>query len=273
MSATDQAELDAILAAVRDEPDEDVHRLAAADWWDDHGDADRAEFVRVQLALARLDAELIRCGNASCPGCRERAGLEARQRNLLQWPRFWDWFGPVIGDAWPGSPAVSIRPDLTCEVGYFVGRAGEVRWRLRPRRGFVDVVRAPLVDWLRWSARWFERTPLLAYQPSSVAPSPRDEIRAHGVTFWQDESVGRLRVLDLSAVLRDRPRPGGHGLNDRWYAEFMAGSRYAFRPWRGLRRVVLPGGYADLEQSRRLQWRALIPGVEVTFRQPAEENP
>lgn len=130
MSATDQAELDAILAAARDEPDEDVHRLAAADWWDDHGDGDRAEFVRVQLSLARLDAELMateRCGDASCPGCRERAALEARQRNLLQWPQFWDWFGPALPlSAWPGSPAVSISPDLTSRRG--VTSPGQRAW-------------------------------------------------------------------------------------------------------------------------------------------------
>jgi uncharacterized protein (TIGR02996 family) len=43
--------LDAICAS----PDDDTDRLIYADWLDDHGDADRAAFIRAQCALARLD--------------------------------------------------------------------------------------------------------------------------------------------------------------------------------------------------------------------------
>lgn len=48
----DRAILDAIVAA----PDEDTPRLVYADWCDDHGLAERAEFVRVQVERARLPA-------------------------------------------------------------------------------------------------------------------------------------------------------------------------------------------------------------------------
>jgi uncharacterized protein (TIGR02996 family) len=44
---------DAFLAAIREEPEDDTHRLVFADWLDEHGDADRAEFIRLQCALAR----------------------------------------------------------------------------------------------------------------------------------------------------------------------------------------------------------------------------
>jgi uncharacterized protein (TIGR02996 family) len=44
----------ALLAAVIDEPDDDLHRLAYADWCDENGDSDRAEFIRVQIELTRL---------------------------------------------------------------------------------------------------------------------------------------------------------------------------------------------------------------------------
>ena len=43
--------LDAILR----EPGEPTHRLVYADWLEEQGDAERAEFVRAQCALARLD--------------------------------------------------------------------------------------------------------------------------------------------------------------------------------------------------------------------------
>jgi uncharacterized protein (TIGR02996 family) len=44
----------ALLAAIRESPDEDTPRLAYADWLDEHGDPDRAEFIRVQCAVVRL---------------------------------------------------------------------------------------------------------------------------------------------------------------------------------------------------------------------------
>src|SRR5262245_14756362 len=40
--------------AVLDAPDDDAPRLAYADWLDDHGDPDRAQFIRLQCRLARL---------------------------------------------------------------------------------------------------------------------------------------------------------------------------------------------------------------------------
>jgi uncharacterized protein (TIGR02996 family) len=36
-------------------PEDDTPRLIYADWLEDHGDPDRAAFIRVQCALARLD--------------------------------------------------------------------------------------------------------------------------------------------------------------------------------------------------------------------------
>jgi uncharacterized protein (TIGR02996 family) len=49
-SATDAAFLRAILAA----PDDDAPRLVYADWLDEQDDADRAEFIRLQIHLNRL---------------------------------------------------------------------------------------------------------------------------------------------------------------------------------------------------------------------------
>jgi uncharacterized protein (TIGR02996 family) len=43
------------LEAIREQPDDDLHRLAWADWLEEHGDDDRATFIRAQLFAARLD--------------------------------------------------------------------------------------------------------------------------------------------------------------------------------------------------------------------------
>jgi uncharacterized protein (TIGR02996 family) len=46
----------ALLSAILANPDEDTPRLAYADWLTEHGEPDRAEFIRVQIELARLRA-------------------------------------------------------------------------------------------------------------------------------------------------------------------------------------------------------------------------
>jgi uncharacterized protein (TIGR02996 family) len=42
-----------LLAEIRALPDDDVPRLVYADWLEDQGDSDRAEFIRLQVRLAR----------------------------------------------------------------------------------------------------------------------------------------------------------------------------------------------------------------------------
>src|ERR1700761_7535427 len=44
----------ALEAAIVAAEDEDTPRLAYADWLDEHGDPDRAEFIRIQCRLANL---------------------------------------------------------------------------------------------------------------------------------------------------------------------------------------------------------------------------
>jgi uncharacterized protein (TIGR02996 family) len=48
------AEQLAFWAAIRENPAEDTPRLVYADWLEEHGDPERAEFIRVQIELARL---------------------------------------------------------------------------------------------------------------------------------------------------------------------------------------------------------------------------
>jgi uncharacterized protein (TIGR02996 family) len=63
-------------AAIREAPQDDAPRLVYADWLDDHGEAARAEFIRVQCALAKL-------GSDRRKGRKERARLEPREKELL----------------------------------------------------------------------------------------------------------------------------------------------------------------------------------------------
>src|SRR5437899_1204607 len=51
------SERDALLRQVIDEPDADAPRLVFADWLDEHGERDRADFVRAQCRRAALDPD------------------------------------------------------------------------------------------------------------------------------------------------------------------------------------------------------------------------
>src|SRR3954451_13941548 len=45
-------ELHSLLQGCKDAPDDGAPRLVLADWLEEHGDADRAEFVRLSVRLA-----------------------------------------------------------------------------------------------------------------------------------------------------------------------------------------------------------------------------
>src|SRR4051812_46037564 len=75
--------LAALLRACKDEPFDDVRRLVLADWLEEHGDPDRAEFVRLQLALHDLWGDE--------PGSVEQ---EHRRDELLRRNRR-RWLGPA----------------------------------------------------------------------------------------------------------------------------------------------------------------------------------
>lgn len=161
---------DAMLAAVAAAPDEDTPRLVYADWLDDHADTvpcpackgrghddtpwpmsngcdtcrgsgsvsdgrrERAEFVRVQVEIARM--------RSCCPICNPETGhrrgcangddgdeLRRRERELFDRHKS-VWFG---GDRWAvlllPDDDPDLMPDLTTAI---------------VRRGFVDEVRLPL---------------------------------------------------------------------------------------------------------------------------------
>jgi uncharacterized protein (TIGR02996 family) len=97
---------DAFLDAALEAPDDDAPRLILADWLEDHGQTERADFIRAQLALAQ-----------SSPGSPERLELRAHARALLE----------EHGSAWAGP-----LPRL---VEAYEFRRGLVEWaRLSSRR-------------------------------------------------------------------------------------------------------------------------------------------
>jgi uncharacterized protein (TIGR02996 family) len=144
----------ALLADILEYPEDDTPRLIYADWLDEHGEADRAEFIRVQCGLAGFVAPatgVVTCEGKGPPtraGSRKRCkcrpcALWRRQRSLLAGP----------------------RPDVyENEVVWFNAGDGTDAWRttFRPRwrRGFVEAVVCRAADWLAHAAALLARHPI-----------------------------------------------------------------------------------------------------------------
>jgi uncharacterized protein (TIGR02996 family) len=76
---------DAFLQAIIESPDDDGPRLIYTDYLEEHGQPERAEFIRVQCLLARMPA--------ANPGRQE---LEAREQ-VLATANGKTWIGPLVG--------------------------------------------------------------------------------------------------------------------------------------------------------------------------------
>src|SRR5262245_26615464 len=91
------AQQDALLQAVLDDPDDDTVRLVFADWCEEHGHADRAEFIRLQIERARL-----------APYHPRHAVLAQRETALLQ-EHAAEWFASPAGWAVDGFPQFEVH--------------------------------------------------------------------------------------------------------------------------------------------------------------------
>lgn len=111
------------MAAVIAQPDNDLPRLLSADWWEEQGDTERGELVRVQLELAelrnRFDARGFRIGHRN----KRVRDLMSRETALL--------------DAHAG-----LWIEETGHRLAFHGYA-EVEFR----RGFIEVIVIGATDW------------------------------------------------------------------------------------------------------------------------------
>jgi uncharacterized protein (TIGR02996 family) len=98
------SEREALLKAVCDNPDDDTPRLVLADWLDENGEPERAEFIRLQIEIAAL------------PDGKTKQKKQAREKKLLA----------AHGEEW-------TEPLKEFESGYF----GEP---FRFARGFIESI-------------------------------------------------------------------------------------------------------------------------------------
>lgn len=122
---------DAFLRAILADPDDDAPRLIYADWLDENGDSDRAEFIRLQIALA-----------AGAKGDPRRPELTRRERQLLG-AHGREWAAPVAGKG--------------------------LSWTFR--RGFIEGVNVAAPTFLSRAADLFAAAPIRHVRLVSIGPN------------------------------------------------------------------------------------------------------
>jgi uncharacterized protein (TIGR02996 family) len=147
MPNADHPEYAALLRAICADPDDDTPRLVAADWLEEHGDADRAAFIRIQVELARLEV----------------AGL-GKSLEAYEWrKKERAYLGPY--SVYPSIWAAEACPQL---VRVIPGERGKPLESMRVegadrvtfRRGFVEGVICPAAEWLRHGEAVRKRQPV-----------------------------------------------------------------------------------------------------------------
>jgi uncharacterized protein (TIGR02996 family) len=152
----------ALLRAVVENPDDDGVRLVYADWLDEQGDPERAEFIRVQVRLA-----------GSSAGARGRAADERRERELLA-AHADEWLKP-------------FRKWLREPWGHLLPR--RPRWQFR--RGFLERVTLSVETFRKHGERLLDAAPIReAWFPDCEG----DDLAELGGV----ETLRRLTALDLA---------------------------------------------------------------------------
>jgi uncharacterized protein (TIGR02996 family) len=117
----------ALLADIVENPADDTPRLVYADWLDENGDGDRADFIRVQVALERPVAvghdsgRIVRRRDMAISDALRRRERELLLHNWTAWtPRLSEThsFEVILSEEWTysGTPAVLFRRGFIAEV-------------------------------------------------------------------------------------------------------------------------------------------------------------
>jgi uncharacterized protein (TIGR02996 family) len=213
---------DSYLRAVLALPDDDGPRLCAADWWDEQGAAERAEFVRVQVTLAanpglehctEASANWCPvCGDCRCPGPEESKCDEAcplhrpdsphgeyealwrRERELRTYDNIISWL-PVV-EPWGAFLSATCASHLGPGDAHCCNGPSPIA-RAEFRRGFVEEITV--------SAAGF-----LAHADALTAACPLRRVR---LTTRPGLSFGEVIYRNRSG---ETPGPGGYVRSATW---------------------------------------------------------
>jgi uncharacterized protein (TIGR02996 family) len=254
---------DALLEAIRREPEDDLVRLVYADWLDEYGDPERAEFIRVQI-----EAERHRKGSPECTRLTDRA-VELLKSNGREWACACE---PAIP---PGAVLEVCKTRYAGEYGLMLlkgsrvevhGRAGwrELYSKMWFHRGFVEEIE-------------FTPEKFFAVDPSAIQPvGPLPAL--HLKLCHRDDALGTLANFVgrlASAPLLDRFSEvsiiGGFGSTTPEGLHLLANESILLAKLRALRLSEDPVGDPDvlplLESSHLTRLRDLT--IDATRCTPA----
>ena len=187
----------ALLAAVAAAPDDDLPRLVAADWLDDHGHPDHAEFIRAQVRLATTDP-----WEPFAVLCRHR------RTDWLRGDRWRDTLPRVDGSG------IEWQPDRAFRRGFgWALIVRDVRWLLAeaPRLfaeapvGELHLPTATLDEWRAFAkADWLPRVKAVHFYGTTTPVEPVRELIASPLSSGIEEIVFEKASGDgLPVLLED----------------------------------------------------------------------
>ena len=196
----------AFVTAIIAEPDDDAVRLVAADFLEENGNPNRAAFIRIQIALAQLEASGL--GHTS-----EAGALRKKEQ----------WFlGPLSAPRlWAAEECPEFVRGTRTRAGSLALR-GDGAERLTWRRGFVEWVTCEAVAWLRLGFAVRNRNPVTRVLLGRCERVDRDTWTA-GLA-----ALRGLRQVDLDssyAVTGAGTAPAQGAELTEWLRERLPGTR------------------------------------------------
>jgi uncharacterized protein (TIGR02996 family) len=154
----------ALLRAIIADPADDTVRLAYADWLDEHDEADRAEFIRVQIELARLpDADP------------RRSSLTAREEALFNGLRLGRLRREAPAELAPyvGQQCIDYRRGFLACVSFGLSSETVTEFRAAAPSLFAHAPVEELLVWgvpvvMDWNDYWNGTQPLGYLDPETV---------------------------------------------------------------------------------------------------------
>jgi uncharacterized protein (TIGR02996 family) len=163
-------EREAFIRQICERPEDDTVRLVFADWLEEHGEPERAEFIRVQM-----EAERMRGGGcavvlgAMCDGKKEwcvRCGLFRRALKLHN-PHTDSWLPRIL----PGERSWSVSDEPPPETSH----GPRYHWT----RGFVSRIELPCDAFMQHAADIFAAHPVTEVRLTDCSPF------RNGDGFWR----------------------------------------------------------------------------------------
>lgn len=189
LTPSQQHERDGLLADVLAHPHDDAPRLIFADWCEDHGEAERADLVRLQIELAALRQKAREYGPTSPPpAMRERMGVLARRQAASLEAHADEWVGPDL-------PRLLLSPDGRRPLEEY-GLSPACEARTDDKKGWIDVrlcEAAVAVMALRFSRGFVDEV-----------RGRLDALTAHGPAIVAMHPLTRMTALDKRPLLDGR---------------------------------------------------------------------